>query len=103
MPRRPSPQTLRVLGALAARSPGWGHGYELAQELGLASGSLYPILARLADLRLVEASWDVGGQRRPRHLYRITGDGTAYLAAHGAVDDVAPARSRRLRAREVVG
>ena len=62
MPRRTafSAQTLSVLAALAARPSDWRHGYDLARETGLKSGTLYPILVRLADRELVEACWEEG-------------------------------------------
>jgi DNA-binding PadR family transcriptional regulator len=83
-PRRPSPQTARVLGALAQDPSRWRYGYELGVELGLPSGSLYPILVRLSDRGLLEASWeDEPPAGRPRrHLYRLTGPGLAYAAEH---------------------
>jgi PadR family transcriptional regulator PadR len=89
MPRRTafSAQTLAVLAALAARPSDWRHGYDLARETGLKSGTLYPILVRLADRELVEACWEEGepAGRPRRHLYRLTSDGlpaaTAALAA----------------------
>ena len=51
MPRRTafSAQTVALLVALAARPQDWRHGYDLARETGLKSGTLYPILVRLAD------------------------------------------------------
>ena len=52
--RRPSPQTLRVLDALAADPSLWRYGYELGLEVGLRSGSLYPILVRLCDRGLLD-------------------------------------------------
>jgi DNA-binding PadR family transcriptional regulator len=73
----PSPQTVAVLLALAAGGDGWRHGYDLARETGLKSGTLYPILVRLADRGLVEARWEEeqpAGRPR-RHLYRLTADG----------------------------
>lgn len=70
-----SAQTLAVFAFL---SPGtWRHGYELAKETGLKSGTLYPILIRLADRGLVEAIWEEeqpAGRPR-RHLYRLTAEG----------------------------
>ena len=53
-----SAQTLAVLRALAAEPSRWRHGYDLAGETGLKSGSLYPILVRLADKEMVEARWE---------------------------------------------
>ena len=43
-----SAQALAVLAVLAARPSAWPHGYDLARETGLMSGTLYPILVRLA-------------------------------------------------------
>jgi PadR family transcriptional regulator PadR len=75
--RRPSPQTVLVLAALAADPSAWRHGYELGQEVGLKAGSLYPILMRLSDRGLLEATWETGSPpgRPPRHLYRLTSAG----------------------------
>jgi PadR family transcriptional regulator, regulatory protein PadR len=74
-----SPQTLSVLAALYEQPSQWQHGYALAGQTALKSGSLYPILIRLADWGLVEACWQeepVPGRPR-RHLYRLTADGLA--------------------------
>ena len=46
-----SAQTLSVLAALEADPTAWLHGYLLAKQTGLASGTLYPILIRLAERR----------------------------------------------------
>ena len=80
--RPPSPQTVNVLRALAADPARWRYGYDLATEVNLKSGSLYPILVRLADRGLLETSWEPGVESRPpRHLYRLTGDGRDFVAA----------------------
>jgi PadR family transcriptional regulator, regulatory protein PadR len=78
-PVRLSVQTLKVLSALITEPSSWRHGYDLARETGLKSGTLYPILIRLADRELVEARWeDEQPAGRPRrHLYRLTSDGVA--------------------------
>jgi PadR family transcriptional regulator len=99
--RRPSAQTLRVLGALAAEPLGWRYGYELGAEVGLRSGSLYPILVRLSDRGLLEAAWesDAPPGRPPRHLYRLTTSGREYAAAYAREPRAArrPQRSPELR------
>jgi DNA-binding PadR family transcriptional regulator len=66
-----------VLDALAARASAWRHGYELLQETGLASGTLYPLLVRLHDAGLLEAEWRPSPTpgRPPRHAYRLTAKG----------------------------
>ncbi len=79
--RPPSPQTVNVLRALAADPARWRYGYDLVTEVHLKSGSLYPILVRLADRGLLETSWEPGaGSRPPRHLYRLTGAGRDLVA-----------------------
>ena len=78
-----SPQTLSVLAALCGRPSAWQHGYALARQTGRKSGTLYPILIRLADRGLVEACWeDEQPAGRPRrHLYRLTPEGLATAGA----------------------
>jgi PadR family transcriptional regulator, regulatory protein PadR len=92
--RRPefSAQALSVLAALSADSGLWLHGYGIARDTGLKSGTLYPILIRLADRGLVEARWeDEQPAGRPRrHLYRLTAGGLA--AARSALAEAASAR-----------
>ena len=80
-----SAQTLSVLAALCDQPSQWQHGYALAKQTGLKSGTLYPILIRLADRGLVEACWqDEPAPGRPRrHLYRLTAAGLA--SATGAL------------------
>ncbi len=100
-----SVQTLSVLAALQADPAAWHHGYLLAKQTGLASGTLYPILIRLAERHLIEARWeDEQPAGRPRrHLYRLTSDGLAAArtaplqAAHRRRSAVSPA-ARRLAA-----
>jgi PadR family transcriptional regulator PadR len=97
--RPPSPQTINVLRALAADPARWRYGYDLATEVMLKSGSLYPILVRLADRGLLETSWEASADSRPpRHLYRLTGDGRDFVAALSAArhDHTAARPPRRL-------
>ena len=50
------PDAVSARGAGRERSE-WRHGYSLAKQTELKSGTLYPILIRLADRGLVEACW----------------------------------------------
>jgi PadR family transcriptional regulator PadR len=86
-----------VLAALAADPLVWRHGYELGAELELRSGSLYPILIRLADRGLLDASWEseLPAGRPPRHLYRLTAQGLEYAATHVPARSATPAPRRR--------
>ncbi|MBF9134126.1 PadR family transcriptional regulator [Plantactinospora sp. S1510] len=94
MPRIPhtSPQTLRLFEALLAEPDQWRYGYDLSKQTELASGTLYPILMRLADQSLLETRWEAAATpgRPPRHSYRLTADGTAL--ARGRLAE----RARRL-------
>ena len=78
-----SAQTLSVLASLEADPAAWRHGYLLAKQTGLRSGTLYPILIRLAERGLVEACWEDGqpAGRPRRHLYRLSSDGLAAARA----------------------
>jgi DNA-binding PadR family transcriptional regulator len=98
MPRI-SAQTVVVLAALADRPDGWQHGYDLARQTGLKSGTLYPILIRLADRELVEARWeDEQPAGRPRrHLYRLTAAGAEEARTALAARKAKPARATRAR------
>src|SRR5436309_6461127 len=88
-----SAQTLAVLADLCATPSRWRHGYGIARDTGLKSGTLYPILIRLADRGLVEACWqDEPAPGRPRrHLYRLTAAGLA--SATGALASAAAERA----------
>lgn len=84
--RRPSAQTVLVLNALADDPVAWRYGYELGRQVGLKAGSLYPILIRLRDRGLLEATWenDPSPGQPPRHLYRLTAEGLRWVAESAA-------------------
>jgi PadR family transcriptional regulator, regulatory protein PadR len=89
-----SAQAVSVLRALAAEPARWRYGYDLGAEVHLKSGSLYPILVRLADRGLLEATWEPGPEGRPpRHLYRLSTAGREYVAALPATRDARTAPS----------
>jgi PadR family transcriptional regulator PadR len=98
-----STQTLSVLAALCDQPSQWQHGYALAKQTGLKSGTLYPILIRLADRGLVEACWqDEPAPGRPRrHLYRLTSAGLA--SATGALASAAELAAEQAAARAGTG
>jgi len=62
------------------RPGAWHYGYEISQATGLQSGTLYPILMRLSDRGLLEARWQPAptAGRPPRHVYRLTAQGSAF-------------------------
>lgn len=97
-----SAQTLAVLAELCATPSPWRHGYGIARDTGLKSGTLYPVLIRLADRGLVEACWEEeqpAGRPR-RHLYRLTPEG---LAAATAALAPAPSTGRAASGARVGG
>lgn len=105
MPARPdsSPQTRAVLAALQNAADQWRYGYDICRETGLASGTLYPILGRLADKGLLETRWeqDPPEGRPRRHLYRLTAAGAA-RAAEVCATPRAGARAGRRATRPAV-
>ena len=75
-----SPQTVRVLNEFAERPSAWHYGYELSRATGLKSGTLYPILMRLAKYGLLETKWiTTENGVPPRHTYRLTPKGVEVL------------------------
>ena len=73
---RLSPQTLLILESFLERPTAWRYGYELSRETALKSGTLYPILMRLAKYGLLETKWVATEDGvPPRHTYRLTPKG----------------------------
>ncbi len=76
---RRSPQTLLVLAELLGAPEEWRYGYDISRSTGLKSGTLYPILMRLAEHSLLETSWETAVEGQPpRHMYKLTQDGLRY-------------------------
>jgi DNA-binding PadR family transcriptional regulator len=79
-------QTQLVLRALLQEPAKARYGLELCELGGLPSGTVYPILARLEQVRWLESSWEDPAEHesagRPRRrYYRLTPDG-AQRARH---------------------
>src|SRR5262249_58730335 len=77
----PTYPTTLVLHALANGS---GHGFDVIDATGLASGTVYPILRRLEQEKLVSARWENVSiareqQRPPRRYYELTTAGEELL------------------------
>jgi len=76
---RRSPQTALVLAEFLSDEQEWRYGYDISRNTGLKSGTLYPILMRLAEHRMLKTSWETAETGRPpRHMYRLTKDGLRY-------------------------
>jgi PadR family transcriptional regulator PadR len=76
-PSNISPQTLSVLELLLESPRSWHYGYAISKRTGLKSGTLYPILVRLAEQGWLDTQWSQPDEpgRPPRHTYRLTGEG----------------------------
>ncbi|MGA2217552.1 MAG: PadR family transcriptional regulator [Terracidiphilus sp.] len=83
MKLRLSPQTVLVLDAFLKQPEEWMYGYDLSRVTGLKSGTLYPILIRMAERKLLETQWEtVEVGRPPRHMYRFTPEGLRFARAN---------------------
>src|SRR4051812_40639779 len=58
------------------------YGLELCDLIGLSSGTVYPILARLERIGWLTSDWEGGGSitdgRPRRRFYRLSEDGAAH-------------------------
>jgi PadR family transcriptional regulator PadR len=80
-PVRLTHSTTLVLVALAR---GVRHGFDLLDETGLESGTVYPILRRLERAGLVRSRWEAVQRARaegrpPRRYYDLSGAGAEVL------------------------
>jgi PadR family transcriptional regulator, regulatory protein PadR len=79
MKLRKSTQTVRLLSEFLQTPQDWKYGYDIGRNTGLKSGTLYPILIRLAELKLLETRWEASeAGKPPRHMYRLTTGGLRY-------------------------
>ncbi|OYU25362.1 MAG: PadR family transcriptional regulator [Burkholderiales bacterium PBB2] len=101
--RAPSQQALAVLLVLADAGEEWRHGYDIATQADIKSGTLYPLLMRLEAQGQLEAVWQESPTpgRPPRHAYRLTEAGHAWLAGMG--EALEQARARRHAAQSQPG
>ena len=90
---RISRQTRHVLQIFVEAPKIWRYGYDLSQDTGLKSGTLYPILMRLAARKLLEATWESSTPGTPpRHLYRLTPAGLSIARDHVLASGTSPRR-----------
>ena len=92
MKLRISPQTVLVLMEFLQTPSDWKYGYDISRDTGLKSGTLYPILMRLADRALLETRWEIAeAGKPPRHMYRLTASGVQLARQES------PSKARRSR------
>ena len=73
--------TVMVLHALAR---GHRYGFDVLEQTGLTSGTVYPALERLERLGLANSKWEEAGlahteKRPPRRYFEITREGKSEL------------------------
>ena len=82
-------QTQLILGALLQDPTEPRYGLELRDLVGLPTGTIYPILARLEQARWVTSEWETHGSERtegrPPRRYRLSPNG-AVLARQALAD-----------------
>ena len=80
---------VRLLRVMLENATGEFYGLEVASRAGVATGTAYPILARLERAGWLRSEWEdidpVLEGRRPRRYYRL--DGVAATRAHALVQD----------------
>jgi DNA-binding PadR family transcriptional regulator len=81
--KKPSLGAVMVLHALAR---GCEYGFDIMEETGLSSGTIYPALERLERLGWIRSEWEDAEiahreKRPPRRNYRITPEGARELQA----------------------
>ena len=75
---------------LAVLDSGTSYGYAIVKELNersegilrLGEGTVYPVLYRLQDKKLISAKWQLAENGRQRKYYRLTAKGHKALAAN---------------------
>ena len=78
---------------LAALAGGPAHGYAIIQEIrhrsgsefDLPEGTIYPVLHRLEQNKLLESRWATAETARRRRVYSLTRRGRRALVQHRAV------------------
>ncbi|MEU7889856.1 PadR family transcriptional regulator [Microbispora bryophytorum] len=78
-PRMTMPTQALLRWALSAPTREW-YGLQMCEATGLASGTVYPIIARLEQAGWLESRWEepeeYASEGRPRRrYYRLTSDG----------------------------
>ena len=83
---RISSDVLKVLGTMLEDPLAWHYGLRLSKDARIASGTVYPMLARLENAGWLESRWEElrpENEGRPRRrLYRLTGLGERMAVEH---------------------
>ena len=84
-PKSPKPLSLSAVAVLDAVARRVRHGFDIMDAIGLPSGTVYPILARLERDGYVRSRWEsqstaLREKRPPRRYYEVTAAGAKALA-----------------------
>ena len=92
--------TARTLLAFLETPRSWRYGYDLMKAADVSSGTLYPLLARLAEDGWLESRWEESEHpgKPPRQLYRLTATGR--VQARHALERASTSWLRAPRTRE---
>ena len=75
-PPRATKTTVKILTAFLERPTEERHGFKLFEEIGVKSGSGYPVLLRFEKLGWLSSRWEESEKPGPRRrLYRLTPQG----------------------------
>jgi len=92
--------TMAVLRVLLDDPTAHRYGFDLARDAGIATGSLYPILARLEQAGWVDSYWEdqqPGHEGRPRRRYYVLTESGAVVAREALSDALRRTTPRTLR------
>ena len=95
----PKPLSLGTVMVLHAMARGCQYGFDIIEETGLTSGTIYPALDKLERLGFAKSEWEDGRvaqrEKRPaRRYFSITKKGSVTLAeAMGRYRSLAPIES----------
>jgi DNA-binding PadR family transcriptional regulator len=101
--------SVAAVTVLKAVADGSSHGFDIMDVTGLPSGTVYPILGRFEESRLVRSRWEPQAlaqkeKRPPRRYYETTAAGAQALAEAityyrtlGGLLPATPARPARAR------
>lgn len=84
MSRRNRALSAATVSVLRAIAQGTAYGFDIMDETGLPSGTVYPILTRLTRRGLLDSRWEDPeiereGGRPPRRYYTMTDEGRQAL------------------------
>ena len=87
--RKLSQHSKLVLAEMLRGGAEWFYGYDLIQQTGIRSGTLYPMLIRFEQRGYLEAIWLDPAEpgRPPRHAYRLTQAGRELAKANMPADN----------------